>query len=345
MQRKGFKPIKDDLLQLKCSIETFVKDRSDANERVQSRQNLTEPVAVETHLNIIKPFESVSDLERALYRDLDAELKKKQHFDPLNLYLFASIDRTKRFRFIHGLKLSMPVAVYRLPKKNMAFVWTVPSTNLNNLNESVNVVKQIDATLPKMHNTAMRVKILQMFKNRSQIEKSELLNFYDLLTENQSIDKKEALDRFQIKINAGVLIEEIYDEEELLTQAKGSKFDNFFTAAQALLDESSGAIPDERRHGTVCNRSPLFISLRDYHARSEEKMRQIFGESPDNNVPSLEWFRLQLTPKNAYANTAKAYKCRINMTWRLQQRLLRKNHPDHHYGATVLRYFKELVQT
>lgn len=204
MQRKAFKTIKDDLLHLKLSFENFVKHRSDANERVQSRQNLTEPVQVETHLNIIKPCESISDLQRALYKDLESELKKKQHFDPVNLYLFASTDRTKRFRFIHGLKLSIPVAVYRLPKKNMAFVWSVSSTDLSNLTESVNLVKQIDATLPKRHNTEMRGKILQMFKNRSKIEKSELLGFYDLLTENQTIDKEEALDRFQIKINAGV---------------------------------------------------------------------------------------------------------------------------------------------
>lgn len=327
---------------MKLSLTDFVQDPIEANERTRNRLQSLE--TTEEHvLEIIKPKSFPSKLNVSLYQRLNDELAEKQEYEPINLYLFAPADRKQRFRYIHSLCVKVRVQMYRLPKRNLAFIWKVPQSDPNLLSESLKTIENIKENIPTLHTRVMRQKIMKCFQDKRKIDRSDLSIIYNLLADNESIDEDDAINRFELEINAGVPPEEIYDEEEEEANASRTKFDHFFAAAQALLDEQSGAIPDERRHGTTCNRSPLFVSLRDFHAKSVVKMNEMFpGE---NNVPSHEWFRLQLTPRNTYANTAKAYKCRINMKWRLQQRILRKSHPDHYYGSIVFRYFKEFANT
>lgn len=337
-KRPSFRLIKKDLSELELSLGDFVQDRMEANERTKKRLKSLE--TTEDHvLEIIQPKSFPGKLNESLYQRLNDELAKTKEFEPLNLYVFAPADRKQRFRYIHGLCVTVCVQMYRLPKRNLAFIWKVPASDPNLLSETLRTIENIKQNIPTLHTGVMRQKIMKIFQHKRKIERSDLAILYNLLADNESIDEDDAIDRFEMKINAGVTAEEIFDEEEANTSK--TKFDKFFDAAQALLDEQSGAIPDERRHGTTCNRSPLFVSLRDFHAKTVVKMNEMYpGE---NNVPSHEWFRLQLTPRNTYANTAKAYKCRINMKWRLQQRILRKSHPDHYYGSIVFRYFKEFA--
>lgn len=73
------------------------------------------------------------------------------------------------------------------------------------------------------------------------------------------------------------------------------------------------------------------------------KMQQLFPRDPLNLVPSFEWFRRQFTPRNPYSNISKTLTGLFNATRGLKHRLLRKSHPDHHYGTKQLCYFKEHV--
>lgn len=339
----------NNLYDLKASFERYVTNRVDTNNAMQQHHQQTAPSPDIVKLTIIDASQQTGKSVKVLYAELNKVLEGKDYFEPVNVYEMAPIERSQRFRFINGLALSFRVHLYRVTNKNTAFVWKIPENNDSALlNESLKVTQLINADLPKYHTRSMQKKAVKMFKNVRKFDRVSLLHLYTLITNDESVEKSavnEKIEMLHDKICSGMSIEQLFEEEECEKALDGTKFNNFFTAAQQLLDDHSGAVPDERRHGESLNRSPLFVSLRDFHKKTERKMLKMFEGDDNNHIPSLEWFRLQLMPQNKYANIAKAYTGRLKLKWRLQQRLLRKFHVDHHYGAKVFQYFKELAQT
>lgn len=126
-------------------------------------------------------------------------------------------------------------------------------------------------------------------------------------------------------------------------ETREGKFNNFWKAVEAVISENDLAVAQERRQGTTSWISPLCVSLRDLMDKSEEKMQELFPESLVNHVPSMEYFRLQFTPRNSRAHTAKRYYSRFDIKYGLQVRTLRKSHPDQHYGAKQFQYMKVMA--
>lgn len=335
-----------DLCDLKISFESFVTNRVDTNIAMQQHHQLPVPPTDNVKLTVIPPCKQPGKSAKIMYSEMNKVLASTAYYEPVNVYEMAPIERSQRYRFINGLASSFRVHLYRVTNKNVAFVWKIPEDSDGNiLNESLKVTRMIDADLPKYHTRLMKNKAVKMFKNVKNFDRGSLLNLYTLMSNEESETiSSETIEMLHSKIRSGTSIEQLFEEQECEKALKGTKFDNFFKAAQQLLEDYSAAVPDERRHGESLNRSPLFVSLRDFHQKSERKMFDMFEGDDKNHVPSLEWFRLQLVPQNKYANTAKAYTGRLKLKWRLQERLLRKFHVDHHYGAKVLQYFKEFAQ-
>lgn len=349
MKNSRWEQVSNDLCHLKTSFEQYIASRVDSNNAMQELHQQSTPSPDLVQLTIIPTKLQSGKSAKILYAELNKELEKKDYFEPVNVYELGPVDRSQRYRYINGLALAFRVHLYRVMNKNAAFVWKIGEDNDDDiLSESLKVVQLINENLPKYHTRCMKNKALKMFKNVRDYNRTSLLSLYSLIKNDESVEASVASEKLEIlndKIRSGTSIEQLFEEEECEIALEGTKFNNFFKAAQQLLDDHSAAIPDERRHGEAMNRSPLFVSLRNFHQKTEKKMNEMFEGNDNNNIPSLEWFRLQLMPQNKYANTAKAYTGRLKLKWRLQQRLLRKFHVDHHYGSKILQYFKELAQT
>jgi hypothetical protein len=61
------------------------------------------------------------------------------------------------------------------------------------------------------------------------------------------------------------------------------------------------------------------------------------------HVPSDEWIRLQFLPKNPFAHEATQYTGKFKIKYKVQTRILRKEHPDGHYCAAIFRYLREFA--
>lgn len=273
-----------------------------------------------------------------LYKTLIDALEKLNFFEPLNLYTIASTDPLTRYRWIVGISLPIPVYVYKLKHKSVAFIWKI-DTNEDIERKNLDIISQIDSNLPIFHTRAMKNKALALFKNTRTWSKEKITTLYNIITGGETADRQESMNTIEEKIIKGMEIEQIFDEEETECHMRQGKFENFWKSVDSLIDEHT--TPHERRHGSLSYISPIAPSLRSLMDMSRQKMIELFPGDKNNAVPSFEWFRRQFTPRNIYTNIANTHTGRFNATFGLQQRLLRKSHPDQHYGAKQLCYFKE----
>ena len=61
------------------------------------------------------------------------------------------------------------------------------------------------------------------------------------------------------------------------------------------------------------------------------------------HIPSNEWIHLQFLLKNPFAHVATQYTRRFKIKYKVQTRILQKEHIDGHYCAIIFRYLRELA--
>jgi len=90
---------------------------------------------------------------------------------------------------------------------------------------------------------------------------------------------------------------------------------------------------------------PIVLSIRDLRESIISRLQTRLGNPlpSEINIPSDEWIRVQLTPKNTLAHSAINYTGKFNIRYKVQARLLRKDHPDSHYCAGYFRYLREFA--
>lgn len=117
-------------------------------------------------------------------------------------------------------------------------------------------------------------------------------------------------------------------------QGSQPKFDEFWDEYDKFLQEDIDQAVDDRRHGQITHLSRA-ISIRDLVQQVKSRC------SPSTPIASVEWVRLQFWPKTLGVRTAVHYTGRFPMKFMIQQRQLRKNHPDSRYAAAIFRYMRE----
>jgi hypothetical protein len=90
---------------------------------------------------------------------------------------------------------------------------------------------------------------------------------------------------------------------------------------------------DDRRHNV--EHFSKFLSVRDMIEQTKKKCPE------GTPIPSESTVPLAFVPKNAYVNTAKLYKGRLNLQHKVQTRQLRSSHMDEHYCAATFLYMKK----
>lgn len=111
-------------------------------------------------------------------------------------------------------------------------------------------------------------------------------------------------------------------------------YDEFWSKCDHVLHENIGVAVDDRRHTEVTHVASV-VSIRDLHEQAKALC------SPDSKIPSIEWLRLQFTPKNKHAKVALHHTGRLKVRFMIQKRQWRHSHPDSHYAACIFRYMRE----
>lgn len=125
-------------------------------------------------------------------------------------------------------------------------------------------------------------------------------------------------------------------DKRQLNAGRESQFELFWKEVDVLLEEYGKAV-DDRRHGPDVAHLPIAISIPDF-------IKQVASKLPTGSpIPSESWVRFQFWPRNRFSETAKHYKCRFDVKYKVQSRQLHKSHVDSQYCAVLFRYLKEMA--
>lgn len=336
-----FESIFANLSQLNITIaaySTFLMSR-----HVTSNENHARSKPLDSNREIIDlpAATSTGKTHLILYKSLSDSLQSLECYQPFNLLTIAPNDPVSRYRWIIGISLKFPVQLYKIKNKSVAFIWKINPNDSNSTvqNKSLEIILDIDRHIPIYHTRAMKQKAVELFTSHKKWSQDNITSLYNMITGGETDDLDESKKTINEKLASGMEINDIFDEEETEQLNRKGKFQNFWDSVDLLIKDYT--TPHERRHGDASYISPLAPSLRALMDMAKLKMDEMFPQDKNNCIPSFEWFRRQFSPRNEFANTSKYFTGRFNAKRGLQQRLLRKFHPDQHYGAKQLCYFKQ----
>lgn len=309
---------------------------------VNSQENHARTKPLDCNRDIIEvPASNNGKAHLSLYKSLNDTLESLENYEPLNLHTVAPDDPRSRYRWILGISLNFPVQIYKIKNKSIAFIWKIDKDDghVDIQKKCLDIVQRIDLNIPFYHTRAMKQKATQLFMNDKHWTNEKLTTLHNLITGGETNDYHQSISTMKDKLETGMEVSQVFEEEETERLNRKGKFENFFQSVDSLIKDHT--TPHERRHGSLSYISPLAPSLRALMEMAICKMKNLFPEDENNLVPSFEWFRRQFSPRNVYSNVSKTFTGRFNATRGIQQRLLRKSHPDHHFGAKQLCYFKE----
>jgi len=119
-----------------------------------------------------------------------------------------------------------------------------------------------------------------------------------------------------------------------LNSGMKAQYDEFWDECSKFLEESVSTAMDDRHHTTITHIASA-ISIRDFRD-------QVTARCPvDTKIPGVEWIRLQFWPKMPNSKRAIHHTGHFKVRFKVQQCQFRKEHPDSHYAAGVIRYLRE----
>ena len=251
---------------------------------------------------------------------------------PYSYIKYVPYDSKRRYHFIKqvrsGLGIPTILLVHSPGNKigNSHFLWYVPDHSLNEaLKNSQTVIEEIKEKIPVFHSRLMRKEFINKFGRVSSTVKPAVLRYiYHDMTGDSSSSDTSSQEEIDFRVKQAIEMEdpEIVTDLRQLNSGAKEKYDVFWIECGTFLEEEVGTAVDERRHGTITHIAT--------------------AKCPENTpIPSIEWLRLQFWPKTPSAKSAMHYIGRFKVRYRVQQRQLRKEHPDSHYAAEVFKYQRE----
>ena len=130
----------------------------------------------------------------------------------------------------------------------------------------------------------------------------------------------------------------LLDMRRLNGKPNSTVFERFWDELSFYLEEITPAC-DDRRHSSTLH-MPIAISVSNLRDIIEGRLSSKFP-SEDIAIPSVEWIRLQFSPRNPYAANSIRNTGRFEVKFAVQKCQLRKSNPDSKYVMVLLKYVRE----
>lgn len=327
---------------LATCLQSYASYLEKSNEQQKFRQTLSHPVRQIADHCMVQFFPRCQGPVKACYSLLDQIISESEVYLPVYFDETVHIQepfllRIHRHRFIEGLSLRNPVDVLTFdPGAGLGrtvFLWRVPDDRspTEMMSAAAKVHKSIEKRLPEYHTREMRREFCRSYESLVDIPPHILRAIYADLTFDATASQNPAIDA---RLRQAILTGDPDIAIDLRTLNKGRPDDTFSVFFEQLDKEvATMTAVDERRHSDVQHFSK-YLSVRDLIAQTAKNC-------PDGTpIPSESTVLFAFVPKNAYVNTAKLYKGRINLQHKVQSRQLRAAHVDEHYCAAIFSYLK-----
>ncbi|XP_076103163.1 uncharacterized protein LOC143072213 [Mytilus galloprovincialis] len=207
------------------------------------------------------------------------------------------------------------------------------------MTSAVKVVSRLKPSLPEFHTRQMRKEFYTKFchlpvsATGNTVPPHILRAIYRELTLDATADQNKALDE---RVRQALLAEDsdlVTDLRHINPGRPGDTFNDFFENLHQKVEQMVAA--DERRHNV--EHMATYLSVRDLKEQVEKDLE------PGSAIPSESSILYAFVPKNSHANTAKLYKSKIPLQFKIQTRQLRVSHQDDHYCSAVFKYIRQFA--
>ncbi|XP_014676567.1 PREDICTED: uncharacterized protein LOC106816458 [Priapulus caudatus] len=273
------------------------------------------------------------------YSLLDSAVKTADHmpvfFDESTHLEVPFESATQRFRYFEELQLTVPVDILRFcPGGSCTTTVCVVQVKADRsepevLTQGARLLQKIRPSLHEFHTRMQKETFKKKIGHITKVSPAVRDCIYRALTQDASAPANAVMTERLRLISLGQT--GIVDDLRRMNTGRPHVFDQFFDKLQEVVESVVAA--DERRHN-VAHLSE-WLSLKEMIAKAAEVC------PPGTKIPSASLVRLQFAPRNPYVHTALNFTSRIQVQYKIQRRQLRVGHPDDHYCAAQLQYFKE----
>ncbi|XP_053376613.1 uncharacterized protein LOC123531671 [Mercenaria mercenaria] len=332
---------KEDLNGLSVCLHQYASYLDQNNTKQKFRQSLLHPARQVGDHAVVQPYPKCLGPVKLCYSMLDQVLSESEEYAPVlfdeYLHTHETFTSMSRIRYIEGLSLTHPVDVLSYDPGaglgKVVFLWCVPENRspVEMMSSAARIHKTLETKLPQYHTRQMRKEFVKTYTGMTDIPPHVMRAIYSDLTLDATACQNPAI---EARLRHAVLTDDPDVAIDLRSLNPGRPNDTFNVFFDQLEKEVSFlTATDERRHGNVEHFSK-YISVRDLIDQTSKKCPE------ETNIPSESTVLFAFVPKNAYVNTAKLFKGRINLQHKVQTRQLRQNHCDEHYCAAIFAYVK-----
>ena len=127
-----YKSLHSKLIELIECTKTIQNHMESNNTHASETHTLTSPLRNTREHSQVLIINSVQNVDRQ-YKNIDTQLKENDTFKYIHLVEFEPVDRYTRRHWIENLRISVPIALFRMPYGGnigtLNFVWKLPDTN------------------------------------------------------------------------------------------------------------------------------------------------------------------------------------------------------------------------
>ncbi|CAC5400126.1 unnamed protein product [Mytilus coruscus] len=313
------------------------------NQVTQKNQSLDHPVRTIDKFATIEHRRMTSTDVKSCYKLLDEDVRSKPKSVPILFDEDKHLDRPfedylKRLRYFEKLQLSTPVDIIRFcPGGSILTTVCIVKVNANRseseiLIDGARMLQKSKVHLQEFHTRAQRSLFKQKLQNVTKVLPSEAdLIYKELTLDAATVNHPVTQERLRLIFlcEQGLLA----DLRNLNAGRPTGTYDVFFDKLSGVVEEVTAA--DDRRHNV--SHLSQWISLDELIKISSKKCPE------GTQIPSKSLVRLQFAPKNPYTRAALNFTEKIQVQYKIQRRQLRSAHPDDHYCAAQLKYFKKMA--
>lgn len=254
-----------------------------------------------------------------LYKELNDNVTIVPPYQPFAICKYLPQDKHQRYLYIDQLRDNLSrqsMLVTDCPGNNTGNAYYLIPINLSDseatrVQNSQQAIEEIKGSLKEYHSREMRRSLFEKFGRISKQVKPYALRYvYRALTSDESAPRNA--DEANIDSRTLQVVEmegpDIVPDMRVHNAGRKAILDEFWKSCNEVLTSSEklGFAADDRRHDNVQHMASV-MSVRDLWQQAKSLCPE---GSP---VPSPEWLRLQLWPKNKHANVSLHYTGRLNV--------------------------------
>ncbi len=266
-------PFKSALEELSFNVTGYVHYLESNSERVAEVHRSPTPIRLPTDgcsscVRMIRANKARKPELVARYKDLELALSEKgEYLDPVFVNDYAPTNSQCRYLYFKELLLPFNCELYSYAHGNnlgsLRFIWRVPlDLTKQDTYKAKSVMDTIEKGIEIYHTREMRRQFWNRYHLLAKTSPAVLIDMYQCLTGDVSSTSISQGVQDRLKLMLDSQDPDVWFDLRHQNSGQPEKYEEFWKAVDAIINENALKAVDSRRHGTVCHMA-LALSIKN----------------------------------------------------------------------------------